>query len=107
MGKIFKNIDEFIEQHSYEIYSATALVLLINILIAIPFLRNFLHTGLVRNFIVFGSASHPGSFAQFAKYGIQWLAFVDMFILLPAIVWSMLMPSVVAYVKKIQSEEEE
>lgn len=101
-----KIINDFFEQKKHLIYPATVLVLLIDALVTLPFLREFLITRQVRNFMVFGSALHAGSFSQFASYGIQWLAFVDIFILVPAIVWSMLMPSIVVYVKKMQEEQE-
>lgn len=110
MGNILqtttKAINDLFENHGREIYSAVGLILLVDILFTIPFLKDFLQTGQVRNFMVFGSPYHAGSFIQFAKHGIQWLAFVDTFIFAPVIIWSMLMPTVVAYVRKMQREEE-
>jgi hypothetical protein len=101
-----KIFDDFFEQHKLEIYSAIVLVLLVNVLIALPFTRAFLLTGQTRNYMIFGSSFHTATFRQFAWLGIQWLSFADIFIFLPAIIWSMLMPSIIHYFKKMQSEEE-
>jgi|GEM_PF-2737692 len=103
---IQKSIDEFFNKFRQEIIITVGFILFVDLMIAIPFTASFTHTHLVRNFMVFGSLPKPGTFSQFAINGIQWLAFVDIFILLPAVIWSLLMPHLVDYIKKIRSEEE-
>lgn len=60
------------------------IILLINLFLVVQHATLFAKTGQCRNYMAFGSEMHLCTWAEFIKYGHGWLAFTNLFLLLPA-----------------------
>ncbi|MCL5667261.1 MAG: hypothetical protein M1383_05840 [Patescibacteria group bacterium] len=106
MQETLAKINAFLENQKSNISNIFILLGLVDVLFAAFFLPQYLHTRQFRNYMVFGSPMQAESWLQFLKFGWGWLAFADIFLFLPVIVISMILPHMLELLAAAQDGEE-